>query len=190
MRDRLLKDIANGTLTIHTADRTYCFGEDSDVHGGADADADSLKTPKAELTVRNPVFWLRLCAMGDLGFAEAYMYGEIDCDDLAKVFLVRLLPFTRRQGRAHTSRAQVFLANRAELSTLDNSLFSRVMARMPQVGLGSYIVNTVANARKNISAHYDISNNMFMGEPSATICVRFPRSPRSVPNTKASSRKT
>ncbi|EIW59336.1 cyclopropane-fatty-acyl-phospholipid synthase, partial [Trametes versicolor FP-101664 SS1] len=112
----------------------------------------------AELTVRNPVFWLRLCAMGDLGFAEAYMYGEIDCDDLAKVFLV-------------------FLANRAELSTLDNSLFSRIMARMPQVGLGSYIVNTVANARKNISAHYDISNNMFMGFLSKDMtysCAIFP----------------
>ena len=27
--------------------------------------------------------------MGDLGFAEAYMYGEIDCEDLVKVFLVR-----------------------------------------------------------------------------------------------------
>ncbi|OJT10650.1 Tuberculostearic acid methyltransferase UfaA1 [Trametes pubescens] len=154
----LLKDIANGTLTIHTADRTYCFGEDRAVHGGVDADADTLKAPKAELTVRNPVFWLRLCAMGDLGFAEAYMYGEIDCDDLAKVFLV-------------------FLANRAQLSTLDNSLFSRLMARMPQLGLGSYIVNTVANARKNISAHYDISNNMFMGFLSKDMtysCAIFP----------------
>ena len=45
----------------------------------------------AELTVRNPNFWLRLCAMGDLGFSEAYMYGEIDCEDLVKVFLVRVL---------------------------------------------------------------------------------------------------
>ena len=35
---------------------------------------------------------------------------------------------------------------------------------MPQLGLTAHIVNTVANARKNISAHYDISNAMFMGE--------------------------
>lgn len=134
--------------------------------GGIGADTDILKTPKAELTVRNPVFWLRLYAMGDLGFVEAYMYGEIDCDDLAKVFQVCLLPFRCLHGCTNTSHAQVFLANRAELSTLDNSLLSRIMTHMPQVGLGSYIMNTIANARKNISAHYDISNNMFMGEPS------------------------
>lgn len=56
------------------------------MHGELDVDAS--QAPKAELTVRNPNFWLRLCAMGDLGFAEAYMYGEIDCHDLVKVFLV------------------------------------------------------------------------------------------------------
>lgn len=33
--------------------------------------------------------------MGDLGFSEAYMYGEIDCEDLVKVFLVR--PFLPRE---------------------------------------------------------------------------------------------
>ena len=48
----------------------------------------TLHAPVAELHVRNPNFWLRLCAMGDLGFSEAYMYGEIDCEDLVKVFLV------------------------------------------------------------------------------------------------------
>ncbi|KAI0632231.1 S-adenosyl-L-methionine-dependent methyltransferase [Trametes polyzona] len=151
----LLKDIANGTLTIHTPERTYCFGEDPAVHGELDSDA---VAPKAELTVRNSTFWLRLCAMGDLGFSEAYMYGEIDCDDLTKVFLV-------------------FLANRAQLSAIDNSLFSRLMARMPQLGLTAHIVNTVANARKNISAHYDISNNMFMGFLSKDMtysCAIFP----------------
>ena len=34
---------------------------------------------------------------------------------------------------------------------------------MPQLGLTAHIVNTVTNARKNISAHYDISNAMFIG---------------------------
>ncbi|KAI0349595.1 cyclopropane-fatty-acyl-phospholipid synthase [Trametes cingulata] len=150
----LLESIAHGTLTIHTPSRTYVFGEDSEREDGRDA----LRAPKAELTVRNPTFWLRLCAMGDLGFAEAYMYGEIDCEDLVRVFLV-------------------FLANRAQLGAIDSSLFSRVMARMPQLGLTAHIVNTVANARKNISAHYDISNNMFMGFLSKDMtysCAIFP----------------
>ncbi|KAH9851815.1 cyclopropane-fatty-acyl-phospholipid synthase [Lenzites betulinus] len=152
----LLREITNGSLTIYTPDRTYCFGEDGAVHGELDTDAS--KAPKAELTVRNPNFWLRLCAMGDLGFAEAYMYGEIDCDDLVKVFLL-------------------FLANRAQLSTLDNSLFSRLVSHLPELGLTARIVNTVTNARKNISAHYDISNNMFMGFLSKDMtysCAIFP----------------
>ncbi|KAI8994252.1 cyclopropane-fatty-acyl-phospholipid synthase [Trametes punicea] len=153
----LLRSISDGSLTIHTPSRTYCFGEQSIVPAG-EADQDKLKTPKAEVTVRDPMFWLRLCMMGDVGFAEAYMYGDIDCEDLVSVFLV-------------------FLANRAQLSPLDSSLFSRLMARMPQLGLTAHIVNTVANARKNITAHYDISNNMFMGFLSRDMtysCAIFP----------------
>ena len=64
--------------------------------------------------------------------------------------------------------SQVFLANRAQLSAIDNSLFSRLAGSLPDVGLTARIVNTVTNARKNISAHYDISNAMFMGQCSVT----------------------
>ncbi|RPD62533.1 cyclopropane-fatty-acyl-phospholipid synthase [Lentinus tigrinus ALCF2SS1-7] len=152
----LLQLISHGTLVIHTPARTYCFGEskDEDIR----QDSDSSDALVAELTVRNPNFWLRLCAMGDLGFSEAYMYGEIDCEDLVKVFLV-------------------FLANRAQLSAIDNSLFSRLAGSLPDVGLTARIVNTVTNARKNISAHYDISNAMFMGFLSKDMtysCAIFP----------------
>ncbi|KAI0647931.1 cyclopropane-fatty-acyl-phospholipid synthase [Trametes meyenii] len=162
----LLASISNGTLTIHTPSQTYRFGQDADT-----SDEDAFKAPRAELTVRNPIFWLRLCAMGDLGFSEAYMYGEIECDDLVKVFLV-------------------FLANRAQLSAIDNSLFSRLLARLPDVGLSAYIVNTVANARKNISAHYDISNNMFMGFLSKDMtysCAIFPELDADLPTPSTSS---
>jgi cyclopropane-fatty-acyl-phospholipid synthase len=43
---------------------------------------------KAELRVVNESFWIRLCVMGDLGFSEAYMYGEVECDDLVSLFHV------------------------------------------------------------------------------------------------------
>ncbi|OCH86874.1 cyclopropane-fatty-acyl-phospholipid synthase [Obba rivulosa] len=95
-----------------------------------------------QLTVRNPTFWLRVAAMGDLGFAEAYMYGEVECDDLIRVFMV-------------------FLRNSEQLSALGSG-FSRFL-RIPQKYAGARIVNTITNARSNISAHYDISNAMFMG---------------------------
>ena len=43
---------------------------------------------RSEIRVLDDTFWIRVCTMGDLGFAEAYMYGEIECDDLISTFLV------------------------------------------------------------------------------------------------------
>ena len=83
----LLQRISNGTLIIHTPEHTYRFGEQQDPRREPSR---ILHTPVAELHVRNPNFWLRLCAMGDLGFSEAYMYGEVDVDDLVTVFMVRV----------------------------------------------------------------------------------------------------
>lgn len=36
-------------------------------------------------------FWIRLVALGDLGFAEAYMAGECEVGDLVGVFKVGLV---------------------------------------------------------------------------------------------------
>ncbi|KAH9949848.1 S-adenosyl-L-methionine-dependent methyltransferase, partial [Amylocystis lapponica] len=110
----------------------------------------------ASLTVHNPVFWLRLCAMGDLGFSEAFMYGEVACDDLVKVF-------------------SIFIANRTCLAALDTPL-TRLL-RVPSRFAAARLVNSVANARSNISAHYDISNDMFKGFLSRDMtysCAIFP----------------
>jgi cyclopropane-fatty-acyl-phospholipid synthase len=38
-------------------------------------DVDREEELHAELSVINDAFWIRLCTMGDLGFAEAYMFG-------------------------------------------------------------------------------------------------------------------
>lgn len=69
---------------------------------------------------------------------------------------------------------QVFLANRAQLSAIDNYIFARLIGNLPELGLTARIVNTVANARKNISAHYDISNAMFMGQ-CASLPAKMPQ---------------
>ncbi len=48
----------------------------------------------ATIHVRNSNFFLRVLLSGDLGFAESYMFGEVDIDpeDLVQIFLVSL-PF-------------------------------------------------------------------------------------------------
>jgi cyclopropane-fatty-acyl-phospholipid synthase len=54
----------------------------------------------AELKVVNDAFWVRLLLLGDLvgylmarliqGFAEAYMIGDVICNDLVAVFKVHI----------------------------------------------------------------------------------------------------
>ncbi|EDR13177.1 cyclopropane-fatty-acyl-phospholipid synthase, partial [Laccaria bicolor S238N-H82] len=96
----------------------------------------------AEIRVVNDSFWVRLCTMSDLGFAEAFMYGDVQCDDLISLF-------------------QIFLINKDNLSNL-NSRFSYLMS-LPQKLTSYRFLNTIGNSRSNISAHYDISNDMFAG---------------------------
>jgi cyclopropane-fatty-acyl-phospholipid synthase len=43
---------------------------------------------KVELVVKKETFWLRLFLFADMGFAESYMLGEVECADLTGFFLV------------------------------------------------------------------------------------------------------
>ncbi|KAG6887994.1 hypothetical protein C0992_009974 [Termitomyces sp. T32_za158] len=70
--NRLMAKIASGQLKVFTLSRIYKFP----LREGQGEDNEGFK---AELRVISDVFWVRLCTMGDLGFAEAYMYGEVEC---------------------------------------------------------------------------------------------------------------
>lgn len=94
--------------------------------------------PGVELVVLDDAFWLRLLLFTDMGFAESYMLGEFECDDLTSFF-------------------QMFILNREKLNngtTRLSELFSHIS------GLAR-AANTLDNARLNIVRHYDISNDMF-----------------------------
>lgn len=86
----------------------------------------------------NDLFWVRLLLFADMGFAESYMLGEVSCTDLTAFF-------------------KLFIVNKDYLSngtTLSSSLFGKLSALIRKT-------NTLTNARLNIAAHYDISNDMF-----------------------------
>ncbi|KAF8489295.1 hypothetical protein F5888DRAFT_1808958 [Russula emetica] len=120
----VLRNISVGRLRIVTSKYTYEFPERS-------ADGDREEEPHAELKVINDAFWVRLCMMGDLGFAEAYMFGDVLCEDLNSTFL-RLTSFR--------------------------------------------FLNSLGNARSNISAHYDLSDDMFkafLSEDMTYSCAIF-----------------
>ena len=79
----VLRNITIGRLRIVTAKCTYEFPERD-----TNSDEEDLH---AELRVLDDAFWVRLCTMGDLGFAEAYMFGDVACEDLISTFLVSTL---------------------------------------------------------------------------------------------------
>lgn len=51
-------------------------------------DGPQKKHGKVELWVMKEAFWVRLALFGDMGFAESYMLGEVECADLTEFFEV------------------------------------------------------------------------------------------------------
>lgn len=83
----MMSRITKGRLRIVTDSHVYIFPPP-----GSPADKrNPVPGLTAEFRVLNPTFWIRLCLMSDLGFAEAYMYGDAECNDLSTLFKVRPL---------------------------------------------------------------------------------------------------
>lgn len=148
--------ITKGRLRIVTDTHVYIFptpGSPSD-----------KQNPMPELTaqfrVLNPTFWIRLCMMSDLGFAEAYMYGDAECSDLPALFKASL-PECRFRFLMLTI-LQLFMYNKDSIGGL-NSTVSYLLSIPSRLTTSYRFLNTVTNSRSNISAHYDISNTMFKG---------------------------
>ncbi|KAK4963367.1 hypothetical protein LTR10_000995 [Elasticomyces elasticus] len=133
----VLKQIQIGSLQIIDTDGslTICG---SPQRAEFDNEKSVYTVPHAELRVLNDLFWVRLLVFADMGFAESYMLGEVACPDITAFF-------------------KVFIVNRAHLSG-GTTFFSNISGKV-----AGFIrsTNTLANARLNISAHYDISNEMF-----------------------------
>ena len=94
--------------------------------------------PEANLTICSWTFLRRVVSGWDVGFAEAYMAGEVSTTDL-----VALLSLAVRNRD---------LANRFR------------MARLPRIGLRlrhALNRNTRVGSRRNISAHYDLGNSFY-----------------------------
>ncbi|KAI0380406.1 cyclopropane-fatty-acyl-phospholipid synthase [Hypomontagnella monticulosa] len=94
--------------------------------------------PRVEIIVKDEAFWMRLLLFADMGFAESYMLGEFECADLTAFF-------------------RLFIVNRDQLSN-GTTLFSSLSGALSSI---ARTTNTLSNSLLNISAHYDISNNMF-----------------------------
>ncbi|MBW0474945.1 hypothetical protein O181_014660 [Austropuccinia psidii MF-1] len=132
----LMQKITQGKLRVLTQSGIYQFPAQK-LSKSRVQDSDELS---AEIRVINNAFWVRMFLFSDLGFAEAYMVGDIQVDDLNSIF--KLFIFNR--------------SSLSELSMINSSLFSTLNLLM-----NSRFVNSISNSISNISAHYDISNEMF-----------------------------
>ena len=48
----------------------------------------ATSVPRVEIVIKKEAFWMRLFLFADMGFAEAYMLGEVECADLTAFFQV------------------------------------------------------------------------------------------------------
>ncbi|KAJ6014686.1 cyclopropane-fatty-acyl-phospholipid synthase [Penicillium herquei] len=101
-------------------------------------DPDAQPRREALVVVKNPNFWTRLLSGADLGFSEAYMLQEIDCEADQLYKLSKLL----LQHRGGVKRSGFYKLV---------SGFGQVFGR----------TNDVEQAQINASAHYDTSNKLF-----------------------------
>ncbi len=123
-----LSSLQNGQICLHDQTGRIVLGENSQ---------DDLK---ATITVRTPRFYQRLVTGGDLGFAEAYLDGDFECDDLTSVFRV----FCRNHEWYGT------FGNTFELATRSAARVGYWLAR-----------NSRSGSKRNIGAHYDLGNEFF-----------------------------
>lgn len=123
-----LSSLKNGQICLNDQHEKFVLGESS---------PDDLK---ATITVKTPRFYRRLVTGGDLGFAEAYLDGDFECDDLTSLFRV----FCRNQEWYDT------FGNTLELATRSAARVGYWLAR-----------NSRSGSRRNIGAHYDLGNEFF-----------------------------
>jgi cyclopropane-fatty-acyl-phospholipid synthase len=120
---------------------------------GSRADAHARPLPlglsaSVRLRVRRPAFFQKCVLAGDIGFAESYLDGDWDTPDLASLiawFILNVEHAPTLSGSAKRS-GRAFFLNALRLANRLGHLLRP---------------NSRATARRNIAAHYDLSNEFF-----------------------------
>ena len=130
--DKYLSRIEQGTLNV-----TYSNGSKKTYGNG--------QSPKADLHIHNSQVFKRMSLYGDIGFAESYMDGDFESSDLTALITLGLL----------NSKT---LATKSEDKT-----YNRFVNLIPQVNKIKHWMrkNSKTQSQKNISEHYDLSNDFF-----------------------------
>jgi cyclopropane-fatty-acyl-phospholipid synthase len=145
IRDRIaghLDTLKGGRLTVVDGDRVQTWGEPGDLF--------------AALTVRNSRFYRDVFFGGSLAFAEGYLRGDWDCDDV-------------------TALLRLMIRNQTAPRWLDRG-WARLSQALSAVGHW-WKSNTRRGSRDNIAAHYDLGNEFYrlwLDETLSYSCAVFP----------------
>ncbi|MFT7005292.1 MAG: cyclopropane-fatty-acyl-phospholipid synthase [Sulfurimonas sp.] len=103
------------------------------------------KEPYANIKIHDSSFFRRLAFYGDIGFAESYMDGDFDTDNLHDLIKLSLI-----NSKQLGTKSEDYKQNR----------FTNLLPNFNRVG---HIMrkNSKTRSKKNISEHYDLSNDFF-----------------------------
>lgn len=131
--DRFFSKIKIGTLEVIYNDNTIKIYGEKKLH------------EKITLKIVNSKFFYKVAMYGDIGFAESYIDKDFETSDLTKLI-------------------QMALLNAKYLGTTsENEKNNKFFNMMPIFNKIKHILrkNSKTNSRKNISAHYDLSNDFY-----------------------------
>ena len=141
-----LRDMTRGYLRLDLPEGGF-------LEFGSRADATALRlpgelSPTAHLRVLRPAFFSKCVLSGDIGFAESYIDGDWTSPDISSVLAWFLL---------NIEHAPTLSGSRASSLRSLSLNWLRLVNRLRHL----LRPNSLANARRNIAEHYDLSNDFF-----------------------------
>jgi len=100
---------------------------------------------KITLIIKNSKFFYRVALYGDIGFAESYIDEDFETSDLTKLIELALLNSKYLGTTSENEKNNKFINIMP--------IFNKIKHTMRK--------NSKTNSRKNISAHYDLSNDFY-----------------------------
>lgn len=129
-----LKDLAVGELIVEDSGEVWNFGKKTTAADGIE------NTLVARIHIEHPSAYRRILTGGTIGAGESYMLGEWTSTDL-------------------TSVVRVMVLNQQHLRNMDSS-WSWLSKRVASLA-DLMRVNSMSGSKRNIAAHYDLSNELF-----------------------------
>jgi cyclopropane-fatty-acyl-phospholipid synthase len=103
------------------------------------------EAPFVTLNIHKSAFFRRIALYGDIGFAESYMDGDFDTDNLTGLIMLSLINSERLGTKSEDAKKNL------------------MMNLLPAMNRVKHFMrkNSKTRSRKNISQHYDLSNDFF-----------------------------